>query len=47
MKVEYLGNIYEVVDIENGIVYLQSVSSDAHKEVNYTTFLHCGEYRPV
>lgn len=47
MFVEVRGNIYEFTDQVDGVVYLQSVNDDSHLEVDYTTFLHSPEYRPV
>ncbi len=47
MFVEVHGNIYKFVRQKKGMVCLQSVNDDSHLEVDYTTFLHSPEYKPV
>lgn len=45
---EYVGNAYEVIDVTDNLVYLQSVNDDTHHEIDLEKFIHHPEvYIPM
>lgn len=36
---EYVGNAYEVIDVDKNTVWLQSVNDDTHHEIRYDQFI--------